>query len=271
LEERLAEIGRLKRKYHGSIEEILKHGEQVAEELKGLERGAEEIPALEEAAEKARLAAWEFATALSRERKKAAARFKKEMEKEVATLGMAGTVVDARFIEPVDAGDASPFSAGGKKLTEQGMDQVEFYFSPNPGEPLKPLAKIASGGELSRLMLAIKSLVLGRGDIPTLLFDEVDAGIGGRVAEKVGQKLKKVAATHQVLCVTHLPQIAALADSHYVVKKEVAKGRTFTAVGRLGERDRVAEVARMLGGVRVTEKAIRHAEEMVKTRIKAES
>jgi DNA repair protein RecN (Recombination protein N) len=270
LEERLAEIGRLKRKYQGSIDEILKHGEKVAEELKGLERGEEEIPALEAAAEKARLTAWEFAGALSRERKKAAAKFKKEMEKEVATLGMSGTMFEARFLEAGETGEISPFVAAGKKLTEQGMNQVEFYFSPNPGEPVKPLAKIASGGELSRLMLAIKSLVLGRGDIPTLLFDEVDAGIGGRVAEIVGQKLKKVAAAHQVLCVTHLPQIAALADSHYVVKKEVARGRTFTEVGRLGERDRVAEVARMLGGVKVTEKAIRHAEEMVKGRIKAE-
>ncbi|HEY3302881.1 MAG TPA: DNA repair protein RecN [Candidatus Binatia bacterium] len=270
LEERLAEIGRLKRKYQGSIEEILKHGEKIAEELKGLERGEEEIPALEASSEKARRAAWEFAEALSRERKKAAAKFKKEMEKEVATLGMAGTVFDARFLEPGAMGESSPFVADGRILTEQGIDQVEFYFSPNPGEPVKPLAKIASGGELSRLMLAIKSLVLGRGDIPTLLFDEVDAGIGGRVAEIVGQKLKKVAALHQVLCVTHLPQIAALADSHYVVRKEVAKGRTFTEVGRLGERDRVAEVARMLGGVKVTEKAIRHAEEMVKGRIKAE-
>ena len=271
LEERLAEIGRLKRKYQGSIEEILKHGEKLAEELKGLERGEEEIPALERACEQARRSAWETAEALSRERKKAAGKFKKEMEKELATLGMAGTAFEARFLDSTETGDGSPFAEAGKKLTDQGMDQVEFYFSPNPGEPVKPLAKISSGGELSRLMLAIKSLVLGRGDIPTLLFDEVDAGIGGRVAEIVGQKLKKVAASHQVICVTHLPQIAALADSHYVVEKEVAKGRTFTGVKQLAERDRVAEVARMLGGVKVTDKAIRHAEEMVKTRMKAES
>jgi len=131
---------------------------------------------------------------------------------------------------------------------------------------VKPLARIASGGELSRLMLAIKSLALARGEIPTLLFDEVDAGIGGRIAEIVGQKLKKVAAAHQVICVTHLPQIAALADSHYAVAKEVARGRTFTRVHRLDQRERVAEVARMLGGVTVTDKAIRHAEEMVKAR-----
>ncbi len=149
-------------------------------------------------------------------------------------------------------------------MTKQGIDQVEFYFSPNPGEVEKPLAKIASGGELSRLMLAIKSLVLTQGEIPTLLFDEVDAGIGGRVAEIVGKKLKKVAATHQVICVTHLPQIAALADSHYVVQKETSKGRTFTGVKKLNDKERVEEVARMLGGVKITEKTKRHAEEMVK-------
>ena len=264
LEERLAEISRLKRKYQGSVEEILKHGEKVAEELKGLERGEEQIPALERSCEQARRSAWDTAEALSRERKKTAGQFKTEMEKEVATLGMAGTTFEARFLDPGDAAVDPPFVVSGRKLTDQGMDQVEFYFSPNPGEPVKPLSKIASGGELSRLMLAIKSLVLSRGEIPTLLFDEVDAGIGGRVAEIVGQKLKKVAGAHQVICVTHLPQIAALADSHYVVQKEVAKGRTFAQVERLGERDRVAEVARMLGGVKITDKAIRHAEEMVK-------
>jgi DNA repair protein RecN (Recombination protein N) len=144
------------------------------------------------------------------------------------------------------------------------MDQLEFYFSPNPGEPVKPLAKVASGGELSRLMLAIKSMVLTPADIPTLLFDEVDAGIGGAVAEIVGKKLKQVAASHQVLCVTHLPQIAALADSHHVVQKEIAEGRTFTQVRRLDDKERVEEVARMLGGVKITDRTRRHAEEMVR-------
>ena len=265
LEARLAEIGRLKRKYSGSIEEIIRRGEEIAESLAGLERGAEEIPALERAVDDARRAAWTAAEALSRERQKAAGKFKKEMEKELSALGMAGTSFETRFAAAAEASDAPPFAAGGKKLTERGIDQVEFYFSPNPGEPVKPLARIASGGELSRLMLAIKSLALARGEIPTLLFDEVDAGIGGRVAEIVGQKLKKVAAAHQVICVTHLPQIAALADAHYAVEKEVVRGRTFTRVERLGERERVTEVARMLAGVKVTDQAVRHAEEMVKS------
>ena len=264
LEDRLAEINRLKRKYYGAVEDILKIQEKVAEELKALDRGEEEIPALEQIFEEARGSAWQIAEALSMERKRVSKKFKKEMEKEVEGLGMPGTIFEVRFLSEEGDGYEPPFLVGGKKVTEQGMDQVEFYFSPNPGEAVKPLAKIASGGELSRLMLAIKSLVLTQGDIPTLLFDEVDAGIGGRVAEIVGKKLKKVAASHQVLCVTHLPQIAALADSHYVVQKEVAKGRTFTEVKKLNDKERVEEVARMLGGVKITEKTKRHAEEMVK-------
>lgn len=264
LEDRLAEINRLKRKYNGAVEDILKIQEKVAEELKALDRGEEEIPALERIFEEARGSAWQIAEALSMERKRVSKKFKKEMEKEIEGLGMPGTIFEVRFLSEEGDGYEPPFLVGGKKVTEQGMDQVEFYFSPNPGEAVKPLAKIASGGELSRLMLAIKSLVLTQGDIPTLLFDEVDAGIGGKVAEIVGKKLKKVAASHQVLCVTHLPQIAALADSHYVVQKEVAKGRTFTEVKKLNDKERVEEVARMLGGVKITEKTKRHAEEMVK-------
>ena len=266
LEDRLAEISRLKRKYNGPIEEILKMQERLEKEIKALERGEEEIPALERSFEEARRSAWQVAEALSSERKRVAKKFKKEMEEEVKGLGMAGTVFETRFLGGENEGDDPPFLVGGRRMTEQGMDRVEFYFSPNPGEGVKPLAKIASGGELSRLMLAIKSLVLTKGDIPTLLFDEVDAGIGGSAAEIVGKKLKKVAASHQVICVTHLPQIAALANSHYVVRKETVKGRTFTEVKELNDKERVAEVARMLGGVKITEKTKQHAEEMVKIR-----
>jgi DNA repair protein RecN (Recombination protein N) len=237
---------------------------QMAAELQSLERGEEEIPTLERAFETARREAWEDAGALSLERERAAKRFKKEMEKEVKSLGMPETIFEVRFLEGEEKEDAPPFRLGGKTLRESGMDQIELYFSPNPGEPPKPLAKIASGGELSRLMLATKSLVLTPGEIPTLLFDEVDAGIGGGVAEIVGKKLKQVAAAHQVICVTHLPQIAALADSHHVVLKETGKGRTATTVKKLKEPERVEEVARMLGGLKITDKTRRHAEEMVK-------
>ncbi|HEU4343340.1 MAG TPA: DNA repair protein RecN [Candidatus Binatia bacterium] len=264
LEDRVAEIHRLKRKYNGSIEAILAKQAEAEEELKALDRSTEEIPALEHAFEAARQAAWAAAVALSVKRQRIAKRFKKELEKETKNLGMPDTVFEVRFLEPEQKEDDPPFVIGGKKLNEKGIDAVEFYFSPNPGEPPKPLAKIASGGELSRLMLAIKSLALTPGAAPTLLFDEVDAGIGGGVAEMVGKKLKQVAARHQILCVTHLPQIAALADAHYVVRKEVSKGRTLTRVDRLSPEEKIEEVARMLGGIKLTEKTRRHAEEMVR-------
>jgi DNA repair protein RecN (Recombination protein N) len=266
LEDRLAEIQRLKRKYNGGVEDILRMEEAAEAELKALDRGEGEIPERERAFETARQKTWQAAGALSMERQKVAKRFKRDMEKEVKGLGMPQTDFQVRFIAQEEKDDEPPFYVGGKKITARGIDQVEFYFSPNPGEPPKPLARIASGGELSRLMLAIKSLALAPGDIPTLLFDEVDAGIGGGVAEIVGKKLKKVAASHQVICVTHLPQIAALADCHHVVLKEVVKGHTATTVKKLTEDERVDEIARMLGGVKITDKTRKHAEEMVRSK-----
>jgi DNA repair protein RecN (Recombination protein N) len=266
VEDRLAEIHRLKRKYNGSVEEILGMQIEALKELESLGSSEEEILTLERSFETARQAAWEAASMLSVKRQRVAKRFKKEMEKEAKQLGMPDTVFDVHFLDLTDAEDDPPFVLGGKKLGEQGSDQVEFYFSPNRGEPPKPLARIASGGELSRLMLAIKSLALTAGGGLTLLFDEVDAGVGGSVAEIVGKKLRQVAAVHQILCVTHLPQIAALADSHHIVRKEVVKDRTSATVDKLKGGERIEEVARMLGGVKISERARRHAEEMVRGR-----
>jgi DNA repair protein RecN (Recombination protein N) len=266
VEDRLAELQRLKRKYNGGVDDLLRIQAAAEAELKALDRGEGEIPDLERAFEKARQEAWDAAGALSMERQKVAKRFKREMEKEVKSLGMPQTEFEVRFLPQDKSEDEPPFHVGGKKITACGIDEVEFYFSPNPGEPPKPLARIASGGELSRLMLAIKSLVLAPGDIPTLLFDEVDAGIGGGVAEIVGKKLKKVSASHQVICVTHLPQIAALADTHHVVQKAVVKGHTVTEVKELKDHERVDEIARMLGGLKITDKTRKHAEEMVRSK-----
>ena len=266
VEERLAELQRLKRKYGGSIEDILRVHQEIKEALGSLEQGESKIAALEKTFADARQTAWDTAEKISTARQRAAKKLKRDMEREVRTLGMPETTFEARFMTHDEKADMPPFFVGGKKLTERGMDQVEFYFSPNPGEPPKALAKIASGGELSRLMLALKALVLTAGEASTLLFDEVDAGIGGRVAEIVGKKLKQVAARQQVLSVTHLPQIAALADAHYVVEKEVEQGRTFTRVKQLSERDRIAEIARMLGGIKITDQARRHAEALVRSK-----
>ena len=265
LEDRLAEIQRLKRKYNAAgIEEILVLEGEIKQSLESLERGEEQIAALEKSFALARQAAWTSAERLSHDRQRAAKKLKRDMEREGKSLGMLETTFEARFLTREDRADQPPFFIGGRKLTERGMDEVEFYFSSNPGEPAKALAKVASGGELSRLMLALKSLVLTPGAVSTLLFDEVDSGVGGRFAEIVGKKLKQVAVHHQVISVTHLPQIAAMADCHFVVQKEIEKGRTFTRVNQLSEKDRVAEVARMLGGIKITEQTRRHAEEMVR-------
>ena len=264
LEDRLAEIQRLKRKYNAGVDQILQMHGEIKESLESLEQGEEHIAGLEKAFAEARRNAWEMAEKISNERQRAAKKLKREMEKEVKSLGMPDTTFEVRFVTHDEKADVPPFFIAGKKLTERGMDQLEFYFSPNPGEPVKPLAKIASGGELSRLMLALKALVLTPGVVSTLLFDEVDAGVGGRVAEIVGKKLKQVAVHHQVISVTHLPQIAAVADAHFVVQKEVEKGRTFTRVQRLSDGERVDEVSRMLGGVKITEQTRRHAEELVR-------
>jgi DNA repair protein RecN (Recombination protein N) len=264
LEDRLAEIQRLKRKYNAGVDKILQMHGEIKESLESLEQSEEQIAGLEKAFAEARRNAWEMAEKISNERQRAAKKLKREMEKEVKSLGMPDTTFEVRFVTHDGKADVPPFFIAGKKLTERGMDQLEFYFSPNPGEPVKPLAKIASGGELSRLMLALKALVLTPGVVSTLLFDEVDAGVGGRVAEIVGKKLKQVAVHHQVISVTHLPQIAAVADAHFVVQKEVEKGRTFTRVQRLSDRERVDEVSRMLGGVKITEQTRRHAEELVR-------
>jgi DNA repair protein RecN (Recombination protein N) len=263
-DDRLAEINRLRRKYNGTIEDILKVGEKAEEELAALDRGEEEITACQQAFEETRNLAWERANALSIERRQAANGLKKELESEVEGLGMARTAFEIRFLDEEEGYNEPPFLIEGRKMSEDGTDQVEFCFTPNPGEAVQPLAKIASGGELSRVMLAIKSVILTKGEIPTLLFDEVDAGIGGSVAEMVGRKLKKVAQSHQVICVTHLPQIAALANFHYVVEKEIRKGRTFTRVKKLNDKERVSEVARMLGGIKISEQARRHAAEMIR-------
>ena len=265
IEDRLAEVHRLKRKYRMPVEEILALAETAEQELAALATGEEELAVLTERFEGAREAAWKTAEELSGARKRAAGTLKSRMEREVRDIGLSDTTFEVRFHDGGPARDAPPFVTGGVRIGEDGIDDPEFYFSPNPGESVRPLARIASGGELSRLMLAIKSLVLTRSGIPTLLFDEVDAGIGGKVAEMVGKKLAAVAEAHQVLCVTHLAPIAALADSHHVVEKQVRGGRTFTTVRQLPGTERVRELARMLGGAEITAQAERHAAEMLRT------
>jgi DNA repair protein RecN (Recombination protein N) len=197
---------------------------------------------------------------LSSKRRAAAKDLEKRVAAALAELAMEKTRFKVRF-DP-DIPQITPDDNSG--WTERGIEACELLLSPNPGEDLKPLAKIASGGELSRILLALNSVASLDDAGKTLVFDEVDAGIGGGVAEVLGRKLKAIAARHQVLCVTHLPQVASFADRHYAVRKRVERGRTVTEVKALSADERVEEVARMLGGETITEAARRHAREMVK-------
>jgi DNA repair protein RecN (Recombination protein N) len=260
VEARLHLLTRLKRKYGDTLAQILQHRESVEEEYRSLTRSDEQTAELEQqrAALRQKLAA--LGQKLSDTRRKAAKSFEKAVVTHLKSLAMEN-VKFAVQIEPVPSHDSD--GAVSFHFTERGVDQIEFLMSPNPGQPLRPLARIASGGELSRVMLALKSALSRRHEIPVLIFDEIDVGIGGAAAEAVGVKLKELAQFAQVFCVTHLPQIARYADAHFSVRKDATEDRTTVAVTRLNEQERVHELARMLGGAKVTEATLRHAEELV--------
>jgi DNA repair protein RecN (Recombination protein N) len=223
-----------------------------------MERSTEEIERLKQEIQAIKSGLTAKAQELTKKRGTAARELEKKVEAELAHLGMKKTTFAVKIMQ--EPGDDT---LDGHKLGPRGADRVEFLISPNPGEELKSLAKIASGGELSRIMLALKTILVEGDSIPTLVFDEVDAGIGGAVADEVGKKLKRVAAKRQVFCITHLPQIASMATSHYGVAKSVKKDRTSTEVRLLEKKERLDEIARMLGGKTITEATLKHAEEMI--------
>ena len=249
IEERLDLIRTLKKKYGAGIEEILRFGEQVERQVRDLEGSEERSSELEKQAAQVAERLEAECRDLTKIRQAAAGEFAALVEKELSELAMENT----RFEVSI-----TPAAPGPK-----GADAVEFQISPNPGEPLKPLAKIASGGEMSRIMLALKSVMASADKVPTLIFDEIDAGVGGRTAQVIGDKLARVAEEAQVLCVTHLPQIACRAGSHIGVQKQVAGERTVVCITRLGSDERVEEIARMLAGEAYSETALTHAREML--------
>ncbi len=264
IESRLAQIERLKKKYGASADEVIAFGERCRRELEALGTPEEQERSLEARRESAAAAYLERARVLSKRRRTAAVELRKRMQAELGQLAMEKTRFDVGF-DPADADSATDAS----RWTERGLEAAEFLLSPNTGEELRPLARIASGGELSRLMLALKSITGHDAPGLTIVFDEVDAGIGGRVAEVVGRKLKTISARRQVLCVTHLPQIAAFADQHLGVRKRVERGRTITLVEGLSGDGRVEEVARMLGGETITAAGREHAREMLKQSLRS--
>jgi DNA repair protein RecN (Recombination protein N) len=257
IEERLSLIEKLKRKYGGTLEAALAHAEGLRSERAGLQSGRERLQELE-AGLGAKFESYTRAAArLGAERRKAAARLGRAIEKEIAQLGM----TKARFEVRIDAREPSLDDAS--TIRDQGAEDAEFLLSPNPGEELRPLRRIASGGELSRMMLALMASGRDQDDRTTLIFDEIDSGIGGKTAEFIARKLNLLASRHQVLCITHLPQIAAAAAHHFSVDKRVEKDRTYTGVRRLGREDRVEEIARLVAGSRLSEASRQTAREML--------
>jgi DNA repair protein RecN (Recombination protein N) len=260
IESRLDELTKLKKKYGPALADVLAYRERIDGERKTLGGLEEKISDLEKIAREEQARAGTLARQLSEKRKEAASDLASKLEKELSSLGMK----KVRFQIKVDSEVAGPGEGDRPRMNEKGMDRVEFLLSPNPGEDLKPLAKIASGGELSRIMLAMKRIFAEDSLVKTLIFDEVDAGIGGGIAEIVGRKLKEISGHFQVFCITHLPQIASFADTHYKIIKKESGGKTYVEVKRLSDEERLEEVARMLGGLKITGKTIDHAREMLK-------
>jgi len=257
LEERLSLIENLKRKYGDSVEEILVYREKAEAEIRELEAGHEKLAELEREIERAFSRYTALALRLSEKRKRAARVLEREVEKAIRNLGMKR----ARF--KISVASALPDRENMDRVRDAGSEEVEFLISPNPGEELRPLRRIASGGELSRIMLALKSVGKEAQSMKTLIFDEIDSGIGGKTAEYVARKLRELSRRHQVICITHLPQIASFAAHHFRIEKQVEKNRTFTRVAALDFEERVKEIARLLAGSRITATSLRNAREML--------
>jgi DNA repair protein RecN (Recombination protein N) len=261
IDDRLAEVSRLKRKYGGTIHSILTHLAESQDRLEGIETAEFRERELRQKLFGLRAEYIEAAGALHEKRVKAARKFEKEVEQNLKAVALEKAKFEVRFESP-DEGQLRDESFD-KGFAAKGFDAVEFFFSANPGESLKPLVKVASGGEASRLMLILKTTARSADHEKAVVFDEIDAGIGGRVAEAVGLKLKELAKTQQVLCVTHQAQVASLADKHFIVEKSMGKNSTGIAVRELSGAGQVEEIARMLAGQTITETARQHAREML--------
>lgn len=261
VENRLELMHQLKRKYGGTIQSVVEYGRQAREQLETINHAEEriaELEAKEQVAVKNLAAAGEV---LSAKRKEAAQRLAAGVEQELEDLSMKGAQFSVNFARESDPNGVALPDGQVIAFDQNGFDQVEFLIAPNPGEGLKPLVKIASGGETSRLMLALKNQLAKVDYVPTLIFDEIDQGIGGRVGAVVGEKLWNLSRAHQVMCVTHLPQLAAFGDQHFHVHKEITEGRTQTVVEALDEDGRIVECAQMTGSI--TESNLNAAREMI--------
>ena len=261
--ERLGAFARLKKKYGGSIDGVLRHRDYLRDQLALVENLDDELSKLQAELEDLRQELSEKGGELSGKREQAAAQFDRALIQNLGELGIKRGKFKVSITHTESPDGLVSWDGKRVQAKETGIDAVEFLISTNVGEEPKPLARVASGGEISRIMLAFKSILAGKDAIDTLIFDEIDIGISGRIAHIVGQKLKALAQHHQIICITHLPQIASLADRHFAVEKRVVKGRSETQVKELTFEDRVLEVGKLIGGERVTPTNLQSAREML--------
>jgi DNA repair protein RecN (Recombination protein N) len=263
IRDRLNLLNTLKRKYEKDIEEILTYQEQITNQLHLIENKDEIIRQLEQDIRDLSRTFRERCVSVSHKRESKASLLSKKIQNALTILGMDKTKFQIRITQTEDESGAVEIDGKRYLADEKGVDRVEFFVSPNPGEELKPLARIASGGEISRIMLALKSTLAKTDRVETMIFDEIDVGIGGEVASAVGKTLKDLASSYQIIVITHLQQIASQADSHFRVFKENVKGRTVIKINRLDREERVKEIARMISGEKVSCVTIKQAEEMI--------
>jgi len=264
VEDRIYLLNQLKRKYGGSLESIAAHYQKIQAELNGLDTIEDQIAQAEKDVKTAHEHLKNKTFELSEKRNKCAGRLSLAVEKELHQLKMNKTRFQVKINCRQKEDSTHKALTDGKWLfTENGIDQSHFMIAPNVGEAMKPLAAIASGGELSRVVLALKAILAGTESVSTVIFDEVDAGIGGGVAEMVGQKMKALSDHHQIICITHLPQIAKYGQQHFQIAKHVDNNRTHTVIRPIDQEARIKEIARMLGGETITEKTLAHAQEIL--------
>jgi DNA repair protein RecN (Recombination protein N) len=263
IETRLNEIRMLKRKYGNTVEDILEYADKIQEEISTIENKDVHIEKTKKRLKELEAIVVKEATTLSVMRKKLASQLTDAIHQELKELYMDKTKFEVVITKKEGTMDDPLVEGVPVKLTADGFDNVEFYISTNPGEPLKPLSKVASGGELSRIILALKSIFSKHQGVTSVIFDEVDTGVSGRVAQAIAEKIYRVSVDSQVLCITHLPQVASMADTHLFIRKEIVNDRTITSVQMLDEFEKVTEIARMISGVEITEVTNEHARELL--------
>jgi DNA repair protein RecN (Recombination protein N) len=266
--DRLGTINLIKKKYGGSVKAVLVYRNKIGAEFDLAENFSEKINSFEKQIESLREQCGKAADNISKKRDQASALIKREVKEVLADLGIPDSNFDVRIIQNKSTSGEDYIIVKGNKYcySAKGIDEVEFYISTNVGEDLKPLAKVASGGEVSRIMLALKTILAKNDRFPLLIFDEIDTGVSGRIAQKVGKALKSLANFYQVISITHLPQIAGLADHHFIVEKNTNDGRVVSSIKKLNENERVKEVAKLMSGENVTEASLEGARELINSR-----